>query len=71
MKDVMDQNAVPEPVVSRMRGLRRALHRHPELAFQEERTAARIMAELDDLAIPYDYGGVGSGVIGRHGCPVG
>jgi hypothetical protein len=35
------------------------------------RMAARIMAEFDGLAIPYDYGGVSSGVIGRHGCPVG
>jgi hippurate hydrolase len=63
----MDHQAVSEPVVSRMRALRRALHRHPELAFQEERTAARIMAELDALAIPYAYDGVGSGVIGRLG----
>jgi amidohydrolase len=65
----MHHHAVPEPVVARMRELRRDLHRHPELAFQEERTAARIMAELDDLGIPYDYGGVGSGVIGRMGPP--
>jgi amidohydrolase len=63
----MDHRAVPQAVVSRMRELRRELHRHPELAFLEQRTAARIMAELDALAIPYDYGGVGSGVIGRLG----
>ncbi|MFM7514508.1 MAG: hypothetical protein ACKO3F_14355 [Cyanobium sp.] len=63
----MDPQALPEPLVTRMRTLHRELHRHPELAFREERTAARIMAELDALAIPYAYGGVGSGVIGRIG----
>ena len=46
-------------------GLRRAFHRHPELAFNEQETAAMIMRELDDLGIPYEYQGKGSGVIGR------
>lgn len=45
--------------------LRRTLHRYPELAFQEEKTAAIIIQELDRLGIPWEYGGVGSGVIGR------
>jgi len=65
----MHHHAVPEPVIARMRELRRDLHRHPELAFMEKRTAARIKAELDALGVPYDYGGVGSGVIGRMGPP--
>lgn len=43
--------------------LRRAFHRHPELAFNEEETAARIIKELDDLDIPYKYDGKGSGVV--------
>ncbi|MCP9927530.1 M20 family metallopeptidase [Cyanobium sp. CH-040] len=63
----MHHSAVPEGVIARMREIRRDLHRHPELAFQEERTAARIMAELEALGIACDYGGVGSGVIGRLG----
>jgi hippurate hydrolase len=67
----MHHSAVPDSVVARMREVRRDLHRHPELAFQEERTAARIMAELDALGISYDYGGVGSGVIGRLGAQQG
>jgi hippurate hydrolase len=54
--------------------LRRELHRHPELAFEEVRTAERIMAELDSLHIPYTYDGPGSGVIagleGPQGAPV-
>ena len=47
--------------------LRRAFHREPELAFEEVRTAQMIMAELDRLGIHYEYGGKGSGVIGRIG----
>ncbi len=54
-----------EAVFPRMVELRRAFHRRPELAFEEKETAARIMAELDRLGIPYDYDGPGSGVIGR------
>lgn len=47
--------------------LRRALHRIPELAFEEVRTAEMIISELKRLGIPYDYDGKGSGVIGRIG----
>lgn len=45
--------------------LRRAFHRHPELAFNERKTAAIIMQELDNLGIPYEYQGEGTGVVGR------
>ncbi len=45
--------------------LRRSFHRHPELAFEEERTAASIMAELKRLGIDCDYGGKGGAVMGR------
>lgn len=45
--------------------IRRTIHRHPELAYQEARTAQVIMAELERLGIPYRYDGVGSGVIGE------
>lgn len=48
--------------------VRRALHRQPELAFEEVETAKRLMAELDELGIEYDYAGPGSGVIGRLAC---
>lgn len=54
-----------ERVFSRMVELRRAFHRHPELAFEEEHTAQRIMAELDRLGIAHTYGGKGGAVIGR------
>jgi hippurate hydrolase len=45
--------------------LRRSLHRIPELAFQEEKTAQRILEELRALDIPAMYGGRGTGVIAR------
>jgi hippurate hydrolase len=40
-------------------------HRHPELAFEETHTAEVIVSELNRLAIPYEYEGKGSGVVGR------
>lgn len=45
--------------------LRRWLHRHPELSFNEAETAARVLAELERLGIPCSYPGPGGGVIGR------
>jgi hippurate hydrolase len=45
--------------------LRRTFHRYPELAFEEEQTAAVIMAELRRLGIPFKYGGVGGGIVAR------
>jgi len=45
--------------------LRRWLHRHPELSFNEAETAARVVAELERLGIPCSYPGPGGGVIGR------
>ncbi len=56
---------VDATVTERMVELRRAIHKHPELAFEEKETAALIMSELDGLGIPYTYEGEGSGVIGR------
>jgi hippurate hydrolase len=45
--------------------LRRTFHRYPELAFEEKQTAAVIMAELRRLEIPFEYGGVGGGIVAR------
>ena len=45
--------------------LRRWLHRHPELSFNEAETAACVVAELERLGIPCTYPGPGGGVIGR------
>jgi amidohydrolase len=45
--------------------LRRDLHRHPELAFQEHRTAAIVTAELQRLGLEVLTGIGGTGVVGK------
>ncbi len=61
----MAQLSDAESVFPRMVELRREFHRHPELSFEEVRTARTIMAELDRLGIVYEYTGPGGGVVGR------
>jgi hippurate hydrolase len=58
-----------ENVYPRMVDIRRELHRHPELAFEEQRTAQVIMEELERLGISYSYPGTGGAVVGRLGDP--
>ena len=64
---------IPASLFERLVDLRRAIHREPELAFEEERTAQRIIAELDALGLRYSYGGKGTGVVAalptRAGAP--
>lgn len=43
--------------------LRRDLHRHPELSWQERRTANRVCEFLDELGIPYRRDVAGTGII--------
>lgn len=52
-----------------MVGVRRALHHHPELAFEEVETARLLMSELGKLGIPHIYAGPGNAVIGKLACP--
>ena len=54
-----------QEIFSRLVEIRRSIHKHPELAFEEIKTAETIIAELDRLGIPYEYGGKGTGVVGR------
>ena len=53
---------VPDDVFARMVDLRRDLHRHPELSWQEERTSRRIREQLDELGIEYRQA-AGHGII--------
>jgi hippurate hydrolase len=54
-----------EDIFPHMVELRRTIHRHPELAFEEVQTAQTIIEELERLGISYDYQGKGSGVVAR------
>lgn len=48
---VLVTQIVPSQVFERMVALRRDLHRHPELSGEEERTGARIVAQLEELGL--------------------
>lgn len=52
-----------EPFLKHLLELRRWLHQHPELSFQEVNTAKRIIEELEHLGIEYSYAGIGHSVI--------
>lgn len=46
-------------------GIRRRIHKWPETAFEEFKTASEICKELDRLGIPYESGLAGTGVVAR------
>jgi len=54
-----------------MIGLRRQLHRHPELAYEEFQTSALVCKTLDELNIPYRTGFAVTGVVATLGRPSG
>ncbi|HVP37786.1 MAG TPA: amidohydrolase [Candidatus Saccharimonadales bacterium] len=53
--------------VEEMVGTRRDIHRHPELAFEEHRTAALVAQRLQELGVPHRAGVGRTGVIGTLG----
>ncbi|MCK4910990.1 MAG: amidohydrolase, partial [Thermodesulfovibrionales bacterium] len=56
-----------DAMFKRLVGLRRKIHKYPEPAFEERRTAAVITGYLDKLGIPYRAGLGGTGVVARLG----
>ena len=55
-------------ILPRITALRRDIHAHPELAFQERRTADLVAAYLEPLGIDVRRGLAGTGVVGRLQC---
>ena len=43
--------------------IRRHLHKHPELSFEEVQTSAWICGQLDELGIPYTRNWAGNGIV--------
>ncbi len=66
--------AVSLDLYQRMVDLRRDLHQHPELSWQENRTAAKVCEFLDSLGVAYQSGVAGTGIVaelpGRRPGPV-
>jgi metal-dependent amidase/aminoacylase/carboxypeptidase family protein len=58
-------NIVSKELFQHMVRIRRQIHKHPELGYQEENTAAIITEELKKLGIKATAGIAKTGVVGR------
>lgn len=57
-------NNLSEKYYSRVVEIRQHIHKHPELSFHEEKTAAYVSTVLDSLNIKYKKGIAGNGIVG-------
>ncbi|PKO57325.1 MAG: amidohydrolase, partial [Betaproteobacteria bacterium HGW-Betaproteobacteria-19] len=55
---------IVRPVHYRLKAFRRDIHAHPELAFEEHRTAELVAARLESAGIEVHRGIGGTGVVG-------
>ncbi len=53
-----------EELFEKVRNTRRHLHKHPELSFKEQETAAYLSAQLTEIGIPHKQGIGGHGIVG-------
>ena len=50
-----------------VKGVRRRIHEHPELAYEEVETSRLIRDQLDDMGIPYDFPYALTGIVASLG----
>ncbi|MEN8204226.1 MAG: M20 family metallopeptidase [Bacteroidota bacterium] len=59
------ETLLSDQLLSELTGIRRRLHQHPELSFEEHQTSAYIRKILDDWGIDYSFPFVKTGILAR------